>query len=98
MAAFSALETTLLALKGSLIERAVCSFIKDFRHLTAADQQLVLKAFEVESRTYIFNSLSGDARNGYVNQLIVDMRPKPMYIKQPVSINKAMEVDGELEA
>jgi hypothetical protein len=97
-AAFSALETTLLALKSSPIERAVCSFIKDFRHLTAADQQLVLKAFEVESRTYIFNSLSGDARNGYVDQLIVDMRPKPMYIKQLVLIDKVMEVGGELEA
>jgi len=36
-AAFSALETTLLALKSSPIERAVCSFIKDFRHLTAAN-------------------------------------------------------------
>jgi len=60
-AAFSALETTLLALKSLLIERAVCSFIKDFRHLTTANQQLVLKAFKVESRTYIFNSLSGDA-------------------------------------
>ena len=66
-ATFSALETTLLVLKSLLIERAIRSFIKDFRHLTAADQQLVLKAFEVESRTYIFNSLSSNALNGYID-------------------------------
>ena len=35
--AFSTLETTLLVLKSSLIERAVYSFIKDFGHLTAAN-------------------------------------------------------------
>ena len=37
-AAFSALETTLLALQSLPIERAIYSFIKDFRHLTAANQ------------------------------------------------------------
>jgi len=37
MAAFSALEMMLLALKSSPIERAVCSFIKDFGYLTAAN-------------------------------------------------------------
>ena len=60
MVAFSTLEITLLVLKSLLIERAVYSFIKDFRYLTTANQQLILKAFKVESRTYIFNSLSGD--------------------------------------
>jgi len=37
IAAFSALEITLLALKSLLIERAVYSFIKDFRYLTTAN-------------------------------------------------------------
>jgi len=36
-AAFSALETILLVLKSSPIKRAVYSFIKDFRHLTATN-------------------------------------------------------------
>ena len=36
-ATFSALETTLLVLKSLLIERAIRSFIKDFRHLTTAN-------------------------------------------------------------
>jgi len=67
MAAFSTLETTLLVLQSSPIERAVYSFIKDFRHLTAANQQLVLKAFKVESKTYIFNSLNSNAWNEYID-------------------------------
>ena len=37
-AAFSALEITLLVLKNLLIERAVYSFIKDFRYFTTANQ------------------------------------------------------------
>ena len=38
MAAFSALKIILLALKSSLIKRAVYSFIKDFKYFTAANQ------------------------------------------------------------
>ena len=36
--AFSALEIILLALKNLLIKRAVYSFIKDFKYLTAANK------------------------------------------------------------
>jgi len=71
---FNSLKMTLLEIHCSPIKRAVGSFIRDFKHLAAANQQLVLKAFEVKSRTLIFNSLTGDARNGYIEQLVVNMR------------------------
>ena len=71
---FNSLKTTLLEIYCSPIERAVGSFIRDFKHLAAADQQLVLKAFKVKSRTLIFNLLTSDARNGYINLLVVNIR------------------------
>jgi len=71
---FNSLKMTLLEIHCLPIKRAVGSFICNFKHLTAADQQLVLKAFKVKSRTLIFNFLTGNARNGYIKQLVVNIK------------------------
>ena len=60
-ATFELLKMMLLAMHSSPIKKAVGSFICDFEYLPAVNQQLVLKGFEVESRTYIFNLLIGEA-------------------------------------
>lgn len=73
---FDSLKATLLAMHVSPIEKAVGSFVREFHDIPAADQQLVLKAFETESKAYIFNSLTGELRKGWIEALLVDMRPQ----------------------
>lgn len=96
-ATFKSLKITLLAIHSSPIKKAVGSFIYNFKYLPAVNQQLVLKGFKVKSKTYIFNSLTGEAQKGYIKQLVVDIRRQQLHIEQLGSFSGKLEVSGELK-
>jgi len=86
-----------LAIHSSPIKKAIGSFIYNFKYLPTINQQLILKGFKVKSRTYIFNSLTGKARKGYIKQLIVNIRRQQLHIKQLGSFGGGLEVSNKLE-